>query len=144
MSPPIHPTESTCVEARVQLQMAWVEGRIGQIACCGGQSGEALSDVDSRLVSHLESCMACRKETQALESIDKLIAKGCLQLKQSTPLPGEDKFAKMLRSVISHPDTATIKRIRHTLRPVLWLTLILFSLLAFCALLAAAYKIFVQ
>lgn len=116
-----------CREARRALRDLWSDEDAG-----------ARSDW---LSEHIRSCPACRDEFEELRRIDRALWRGLGAIRARISPPSEDAVRETVRRALEEPpEVQTLRRIRRTVRTVLWGTLFALVLLAAFALAAAVYR----
>lgn len=140
MNPQHRDPNHDCRTTTSLLYGAWAEGRLEEFLPPAARSVDAGACGAEEMSEHVASCETCRREVESLLEMERAIAGGFRHLERRTTLPSEDEFVRMLRRIESRPAADWIRRIRRTLRPIAWITFFLLSLLAFSALVIAAYK----
>lgn len=116
-----------CREARRALRDLWTD-----------EVSEARSDW---LPAHLHSCPACREDFEELRRIDRALWRGLGAVRARMAPPSEETVRETVRRALEEPpEVETFRRIRRTVRTILWGTLFALVLLAAFALAAAVYR----
>jgi hypothetical protein len=90
---------------------------------------------------HLKDCITCQQELQRLEAFEGVLERGFAALRQETARPSQDRIAALLRQVVEHPEAEALRRVRRSVRSLVWLSFLLLSLLAALSLAALAYRV---
>lgn len=113
-------------------------------ACSDGALESLLSEAPraemSELVHHLERCDACRREAESLRRVEREVTRTFHVLKETESPPDDATFETMLRRVEEPAASWTHRKVRRALRPVLWITFLLLTLLAFAVLAGVASR----
>lgn len=133
-----------CRKAREALAQRLSERSVsdpGPFQRTGTDQGPAREEPPEWLSSHLAECPSCRRELGELEELDRALWRNMAHMRERIAPPSEETVRETVRRALERPaEVEYLRRIRRTVRALLWGTFFALVLLAACALAVALYK----
>ncbi len=93
------------------------------------------------LSSHIAECPSCEQELREIGEVDRALWRSLAAVRERIAPPSEAAVRETVRRAFEPPpEVACLRRIRRTVRTLLWVTFFAFVLLAACALAAGLYR----